>query len=112
MTIRKPSALLVVLSVISTAIWSQEAKAETAQCDAEIARVEAALSKAQADKGIVGSLPQSTAAGLHRQPTPRTLAQAQIEAQKKVETTLTVARRLEMEGKDADCLAALRSVAH
>jgi len=112
MTIGKPSALLLVLSVFSTATWSQEAMAEAGQCSAEIARVEAVLSRAQADKSTVGSLPQSTAAGLHRQPTLQALAQAQIEAQKKIETTLTLARRLEAEGKDSDCIAVLKSVAH
>jgi len=79
-------------------------------CSAEITRLAAALSKAQANT-VIGSAPESTAARLHRQPTPQTVAQAETEAQKKVEATLTVARRLDSEGKDAECIATLKKIA-
>jgi len=85
--------------------------APAGQCGAEITRLETALSNARANAEIVGSAPESTAARLHRQPTPETVARAEIEAQKKIETTLMVARRLESQSKDAECIAMLKALA-
>jgi hypothetical protein len=79
-------------------------------CGAEIARLELALSHARSNGRVVGSAPESSAARLHRQPTPQSLGQAAAEAEKTVETALVFARKLEAEGMDAECLAMLKKV--
>jgi mono/diheme cytochrome c family protein len=84
--------------------------AQAGPCRAEIARLELALSHARANRQVVGSAPESSAARLHRQPTPQSLGQAAAEAEKTVETALVFARKLEAEGMDAECTAMLKKV--
>jgi hypothetical protein len=79
-------------------------------CRAEIARLESALTHARANRQVVGSAPESSAARLHRQPTPQSLGQAAAEAEKTVETALVFARELEAQGMDAECIAMLKKV--
>jgi len=88
-----------------------QTKAQAGPCSMEIDRLETALNKAEMNAGVIGSAPESATARLHRQPTPQTVAQAEVEARKKIETALALARRLESEGKDAGCVAALKDVA-
>lgn len=80
------------------------------QCDAEITRIETALRQVRG-QSTVGSAPESTAARLHRQPTPNTVARAETEATNNFETALAAAKKLGAAGKDAECLAALKDVA-
>jgi hypothetical protein len=84
--------------------------AQAGPCRAEIARLELALTHAHANRQVVGSGPESSAARLHRQPTPQSLGQAAAEAEKTVETALVFARKLESEGMDAECTAMLKNV--
>ncbi len=84
--------------------------AQAGPCRAEIARLESALSHARANRQVVGSAPESSAARLHRQPTPQSLGQAAAEAEKTVETALVFARKLEAQGMDAECTAMLKKV--
>ena len=89
----------------------KQSKAEAGRCGAEIGRLETVLSRARANKAIVGTAPESASARLHRQPTPKTVARAEAEAQKKIEAALAAARKLNSEGKDAECIAMLKDVA-
>jgi hypothetical protein len=84
--------------------------AQAGPCRAEIARLELALSHARANRQVVGSAPESSAARLHRQPTPQSLGQAAAESEKTVETALVFARKLESQGMDAECTAMLKKV--
>jgi hypothetical protein len=79
-------------------------------CRAEIVRLESALSRARASRQLVGSAPESSAARLHRQPTPQSVAQATTEAEKGIETALLLARKLESEGMEPECTAMLKEV--
>lgn len=89
----------------------RQTKAQTGTCRAEIARLETVLAEARTNAGAAASAPESTAARLHRQPTPQSVAQAETEARNKIETALTLARRFESEGKDAECLAVIKGAA-
>jgi mono/diheme cytochrome c family protein len=80
------------------------------QCAAEITRIETALRQARG-QSTVGSAPESTAARMHRQPTPNTVARAETEVTNNFETVLSAAKKLVAAGKDAECLAALKDVA-
>jgi len=84
--------------------------AQAGSCRKEIVRLELVLSQARANRQVVGSAPESTAARLHRQPTPRSVGQAAFEAEKTIETALVLARKLETEGKDAVCIAMFKEV--
>ena len=85
--------------------------AHAGPCSEEIARVEMALSQAQANRQIGPSAPESARALLHRQPTPETVARAETEAEEKTDAALALARKLNAEGKDSECLSALEKVA-
>lgn len=79
-------------------------------CRAEIARLETLLTQARASGRSLGSTPESSAARLHRQPTPQSVEQGEREAEKAVETALALARKLEKEGLDAECAAMLKKI--
>jgi mono/diheme cytochrome c family protein len=80
-------------------------------CSAEIVRVEMVLKQARANRQLAPSAPESTDARLHRQPTPQTVASAEIDAEKRIDDALMLARKLESEGKNAECITALEKVA-
>jgi mono/diheme cytochrome c family protein len=77
-------------------------------CLAKITRLERQLSEKGELQQPVGSVPESSAARLHRQPTPQSLKQARREAQANVDTTLAFARQLDADGLNAECLAMLQ----
>ena len=85
-------------------------RTQTKLCSAEIARLETELNQARANRAVVGNYPESTAARLHRQPTPRTVGRAETEAERAIETTLALARKLESDGKDSECMAAVKTI--
>ena len=89
---------------------SGKPSAEAGACRAEIVRLELALSRARANRQVVGTAPKSSAARLHRQPTPKSVAHAATEAEKGIETALALARKLESEGMDPECTAMLKTV--
>lgn len=87
------------------------ATGQATTCGAEIARIEALLNQARANRQVVPSAAESTAARLHHQPTPATVGKATTEAEEKLAAALATARTLDSAGKDAECLAALKDVA-
>jgi mono/diheme cytochrome c family protein len=89
----------------------QPVAAPVRPCSAEIARVEMVLDQAQANRQTLPSARESAAARLHRQPTPQTVAKAEAEAKKKIDAALALARKLDSEGKDTACVAALEKIA-
>jgi hypothetical protein len=95
--------------VLSLAICPLAAHAES--CGAQILRLETVLSQAQANRRLAPSAPESTAARLHRQPTPQTVTEAQSESDKQLAAALALARKLNAEGKDSECTAALEKFA-
>ena len=80
------------------------------ECAAEIARVQKDLDQARARRAAARSGPQSTSAGLHRQPTPSSIARAEVEAQQALETSLAEAQRLEADDKDSECIALIKKI--
>jgi len=84
--------------------------ASSGLCNDEIARVQTELNQARANQAVVGSYPESSAARLHRQPTPRTVQRAETEAERAIETALALARQLESDGKDSECMTAVKKV--
>jgi mono/diheme cytochrome c family protein len=101
LSLRKPSA---------APLNRKPSAAQVGSCRAEITRLELVLSQARASGQGVGNAPESSAARLHRQPTPQSVEQAASEAEKTVETALALARKLESEGLDAECAAMLKKV--
>jgi hypothetical protein len=81
--------------------------AHAAPCSEQIARVEMALGQTQANPQVAPTTEESSAARLHRQPTPKTVANAETAARDKVETALVLARKLGSEGRDSECIATL-----
>jgi hypothetical protein len=75
-------------------------------CGENIARLEAA----QRDSRIVPNMRQSVAAQLHHQPTPGTVANAESKAKKELDEALVVARKLDSEGKESECMATLQKL--
>jgi hypothetical protein len=82
--------------------------ADAAQCRAQIARAETVLNQEQPDQQI--ELPESTAALRHHQPTQESVANAENEAENKLKAALALARRLDTEGKDSECVGVLEEV--
>jgi hypothetical protein len=116
MRIPHASAWLIGFAVVASAAWAQEAVtrpvvADAAACSAEIARLEMVLSRAQSDRQVATSAPESTAARLHHQPTPETVERAEIRAKKKVDSALALARKLGSQRRYSKCIAALEKVA-
>ena len=93
------------LILLLAAIVGGPAKAQPVRCGERIA----ALASAERDLTVGLHARQSVDAQLHHQPTPGTIAGAQSEAKRAhIATVLTAARRLDTEGKEAECLATLR----
>jgi mono/diheme cytochrome c family protein len=84
--------------LLSLGTHAAPAGPQAGECSVEIARLEGALGQAQGAGHPIGSARESTAARLHRQPTPSTVEQARIEAELDVITALVAARRLQSEG--------------
>lgn len=80
--------------------------AHATMCDAQIARAQPVLREAQASI----TLPQSTGAQLHHQPTRQSVANADSEARLRLTAALAQAEKLNSQGKDAECLAVLEKL--
>jgi len=80
----------------------------TGSCRAEIARVELLLQQAREKGEPFVSEPESSAALLHRQPTVRSVEQAASESQKTAETAIALAKKLQSEGMETECVAMLK----
>jgi hypothetical protein len=80
-------------------------------CRAAITRLEKALNEALAHGRALATQPESVGAMLHRQPTRRSVAEAQRESVKKIENSLATARELRSEGKRSQCISMLEKIA-
>ena len=107
------------LSAACFGIWTGVARTEEAgvtdpvrpgACGAAIARLETALNRARANGQAVASAPQSVDALLHHQPTQESVAKAESAAQKRVETSIELARKLRLEGKRLECVVIIGKV--
>jgi hypothetical protein len=83
----------------------------TGPCGAQIAGLEMALKQARTTHIAVGGATESTAARLHRQPTPDSVARAAMESERNVEAALTEACTLGSQGKEAQCREAAKKAA-
>jgi len=101
LSLRTPSA---------AAVGRKPPTPQPGSCRAQITRLELLLSQARASGQAAGSSPESSAARLHHQPTVQSVEQATGEAEKTVETALALARKLDSEGLDAECVAMLTRV--
>jgi mono/diheme cytochrome c family protein len=86
------------------------AAAQAGPCSERIARAETALGEARARRQSVASTSESRAARLHRQPTPNTVRRAEAEAQEQIDAALMLARKLNAQHKEAECLAAIEKL--
>jgi hypothetical protein len=77
------------------------AAAYATPCGEQIARLEAAQSE------VLPYSRQSVGAQLHHQPTPGTVSNAESEAKRQLSAALAIARKLDSEGKDSECIATL-----
>lgn len=109
--VRQVTAYLLSLRKPSAASPGREpAAVQAGSCRAEITRLELLLTQARASGRGAGSALESSAARLHRQPTPQSVEQGASEAEKAVETALALARKLESEGLDAECAVMLKKI--
>jgi hypothetical protein len=121
MTAPVGSAFVVVLAVLTgaacagTSGTAQAAEATDSAppgaCGAAIARLETALDEARAHGHVVANAPESVAAMLHHQPTRDSVAKAENESVKRIETSLTAARDLQSRRKRAECISLLAKIA-
>jgi hypothetical protein len=95
--------VMVVVALIS--IWPVAA-ARATTCGERIARLETELHQAEADRRVLRAR-ESTAATMHRQPTPESIARAEMEVQEHLATRLEAAKKLNSEGKESECFGAL-----
>ncbi len=102
--------LLSLRSSSAAAVIRQPPVPQTESCGAKIVRVESLLDQARASGRAVGSVAESSAARLHRQPTAQSVKQAASEAEQTVEGALALARRMKAQGLDAECAAMLEKV--
>jgi cytochrome c len=109
--VRQVAAYLMSLRTQSTTQRATDPGTQGGLCSAEIARLEKVLSEARANRQVAGSAAESVAARRHRQPTPTTVAQAETDADRNLETALAIARKLSSDGDDSQCVATLKKVA-
>ncbi len=123
MTAPVASALVVVLVVLTgaacagtcfgTARAAEADVTDTAPpgaCGAAIARLETALNEARAYGHVVANAPESIGAMLHHQPTRDSVAKAQLESAKRIETLLATARDLRSRRKRSECISLLAKI--
>jgi hypothetical protein len=76
-------------------------------CTSKTKQFERSVRESQSDPSIGLGLPQSIGAQLSYQPTPKSVKQAQQRAQAGFEAVLERAKKLDAEGKRAECTEAL-----
>jgi hypothetical protein len=104
-SVGSPLARHVMVGLALIPIWPVSA-AHAMSCGERIAKLEVELRQAEADRRVL-SAPQSTSAMLHHQPTPESIAKAKTEVQEHLVSRLDAAKKLNSEGKESECLAAL-----
>ena len=80
--------------------------AHATSCGERIAKLETDLRQADADRRVL-SARESVSATMHRQPTPESIANAEMQVREHLASRLEAARKLNSEGKESECLAAL-----
>ena len=100
-----PLARNTMIAVALIPVWPV-CLAHATPCGERIAKLEIELRQAEADRRIL-SARESTAATMHRQPTPESIARAETQVQDHLASRLKTARRLNAQGKEARCLTAL-----
>jgi hypothetical protein len=104
-SVRSPLAHNMVVAVAFTAVWPVFA-AHAMTCGERIAKLETELRQAEADRRVLNAR-ESTSATMHRQPTPETIAKAETQVREHLASRLEAARKLNSEGKESECFAAL-----
>jgi hypothetical protein len=100
-----PLARNMMVALALVPVWPvSTARATT--CGERIAQLEIELRQADADRREL-SARESTAATMHRQPTPETIARAEARVRSQLASRLEAARKLNSQGKEARCFAAL-----
>ncbi len=89
---------------------AEPSETQAGSCRGGVTRLELALRQARANGKSFGEAPESSAARLHLQPTPQSVQQATREAEKAVATELALARKLESQGREAECAAVLKRI--
>jgi hypothetical protein len=83
------------------------ASAHAGPCTDKIAQFELAVKQSAGNPNAGPMAPQSIGAQIDRQPTPRSIKQAQQRAQAAFAATLARAKRLDVQGNRAGCTRAL-----
>jgi hypothetical protein len=104
-SIGSPLARNMMVALVLVAVWPVLA-AHAATCGERITKLETELRQAEADRRVL-SARESTSATMHRQPTPETIAKAETEVREHLASRLDAARKLNSEGKESECFAAL-----
>ena len=99
-----PLARNTMIAVALMPVWPVVAHATP--CGERIAKLEIELRQAEADRREL-SVRESTSAMMHRQPTPESMARAEAKARRQLASRLEIARRLNSQGKETRCFAAL-----
>jgi hypothetical protein len=93
------------LGLVLVPVWPVFA-AQATTCGERIAKLQIELRQADADRRVL-SARESTAATMHRQPTPESIARAEMQVREHLASRLEAARKLNSEGKESKCLEAL-----
>jgi hypothetical protein len=97
--------------VIATALGPLAVPANAGPCTERIAQFEQAVRQSASNPSAGPTAPQSIAAQLGRQPTPRSVNRADVKAQTTFDAALTRAKTLDAEGK-RKCVQALAHAKH
>ena len=95
------------LAIILAFPFLATGNAQAQSCHEEIARLESNLRR-NSTAGL--SAPELVQATMHRQPTPNSVGAATSALEKRAEAALGRARKLAAEGKNEECLAALKTI--
>jgi hypothetical protein len=94
----------------ASAIFLTPAAASAGVCTDKIVALELAQGGPAADDPST-DLPETVGARLHHQPTEASVANAEDQAKNRTQEVLARARQLDLDGKEAECLEALKSIA-
>ena len=97
------ASMMVALAIIP--VWPVFA-AHATTCGERIAKLELELHQAETDRRVLRAR-ESTSATMHRQPTPETIAKAEMEVREHLASRLETARKFNSEGKESECFTAL-----
>src|ERR1700733_12707334 len=95
------------LAIILAFPFLATANAQAQSCREEITRLESNLRR-NSTAGLTA--PESVQATMHRQPTPNSVGAATAALEKRAGAALDHARKLAAEGKNEECLAALKTI--